>query len=301
MKYCPTCRSQYTDETLRYCLQDGATLVEQFGADTPTVAFAENETVASRKGAAADSEVTSWRSEEATQVAAAKPARAGLPTGPLAALVAVAAVLVFAVIAGGIGLWLYLAKGRTVDTASNNANMNTNGSNLGNSSTYLPTPSPALTATPTTANANIPFPASTPSPVSTPTIPPVSTDSATQEVSQKIYGWKSMVESRNLDAYMGNYADTVDYYRSPGSSRSFVRNDKARAFRLYSSMRINISNMRISVDESGARATAVFDKEWDFRGSRTSSGKVQTQLTLRNFGGTWLITGERDLRVYYTR
>src|SRR5215211_8956697 len=43
MKYCPACRSQYSDDTLRFCLQDGATLddteVKQSGIDT--VAFSD--------------------------------------------------------------------------------------------------------------------------------------------------------------------------------------------------------------------------------------------------------------------
>jgi hypothetical protein len=110
-----------------------------------------------------------------------------------------------------------------------------------------------------------------------------------------------MAEAQNLDSYMGNYADTVDYYSHAGASRSYVRNDKARAFGLYDTMTVNLTNMNVSVDESGNTATATFDKEWDFQGPRNSSGKVQTQLRLRNVDGRWLIMGERDLKVYYTR
>lgn len=36
MKQCPTCRTTYTDETLRYCLADGGTLID-LGGDVETV------------------------------------------------------------------------------------------------------------------------------------------------------------------------------------------------------------------------------------------------------------------------
>ena len=98
---------------------------------------------------------------------------------------------------------------------------------------------------------------------------------------------------------MENYARTVDYYNRPGASRSDVRTDKARAFGTYDSIRMNIGDLNISVEKTGEHATAEFDKEWDFRGERNSSGKVRSQLRLRWEGEKWLIVGERDLRVYY--
>jgi len=129
---------------------------------------------------------------------------------------------------------------------------------------------------------------------------PVDKETARREVSESINNWRSLGEARDLDSYMSNYADRVDYYNRSGVTRGAVRSDKARAFGLYSSMNYTLSNMNVSVDDSGTRATAEFDKEWDFRGSRPSSGKVRSQLRLRNEGGRWLITGERDLKVYYT-
>jgi len=288
MRICPTCRTQYTDDTLRYCLQDGAALVEQLQSDTPTVAFKkEHETVEASAKTSSRSGVTTSSDEELTRVAAAKK-NSGRPSGLWMALVATLGVVFVVVLAGALGIWLYLKEGGTVPTSSNNANVNVNGSLSGNSGTNPPTP--------------IPFPSNTPTPVPLPTpTPQVNSEEARKEVSQTIYGWKSMAESKNLDAYMGNYADTVDYYNHSGASRSYVRSDKARAFEMYDSISVDLSNMNVSVDESGNKATATFDKEWDFQGSRNSSGKVQTQLKLRNVNGRWLIVGERDLRVYYTR
>ncbi len=58
--------------------------------------------------------------------------------------------------------------------------------------------------------------------------------------------------------------------------------------------------MKVTPDASGEKATAVFDKEWNFEGAeKYSAGKVQQQLTLGKIGGRWLITGEKDLKTYY--
>jgi hypothetical protein len=100
---------------------------------------------------------------------------------------------------------------------------------------------------------------------------------------------------------MSGYAPTVDYYRRRGASAQFVRADKARAFNRYTSMRVNISNLDVSIDPAGEGATATFDKEWTFSGGGTNTGKVRSELRFRLIGGRWLITGERDVRVYYTR
>ncbi len=300
MRYCPTCRTQYTDDTLRFCLQDGATLVEQLASDTPTVAFTESETVARSAGAKTqDSQVTSWRGEEVTRVAASQPPKR---TGLALPIIAGAAVLLFLFFAATIGIWLYVTRGRVVSTDEIAAgNKNANVSNFGNSSSYGATPYPSPSVGPTIIITPTPFVNNGSTLQPTPTAPPFPPDRPQQPVPQFINGWKSMAEARNLDAYMGNYADTVDYYRKSGASRGFVRADKARAFGMYNSMRVNISNLSFDVSADGRTATAVFDKEWDFRGGRNSSGKVQSQLKLRNENGRWLITGERDLRVYYTR
>ncbi|HMS42595.1 MAG TPA: hypothetical protein PKE69_20365 [Pyrinomonadaceae bacterium] len=50
MKYCPRCQNTYTDESLQFCLQDGAVLLGS--ADNlpmPTVDFSERETVVRQK------------------------------------------------------------------------------------------------------------------------------------------------------------------------------------------------------------------------------------------------------------
>jgi len=107
--------------------------------------------------------------------------------------------------------------------------------------------------------------------------------------------------SRDLDAHMSYYADTLDtYYMKSQVSASVVRADRAQAYSTYSSLDIDLSNVEITPDSTGERATAIFDKTWDFEGDeKSTSGSVQQKLWLAKIGGRWRITGEKDLQVYY--
>ena len=56
MKTCPSCRSTYTDETLRFCLQDGTELIGGNSGDYPTQVLPEMETVVRRDPATTDAQ-----------------------------------------------------------------------------------------------------------------------------------------------------------------------------------------------------------------------------------------------------
>jgi hypothetical protein len=52
MKYCPNCQTRYTDNTLRFCLQDGAPLAESVDENfAPTVSYGENVQLIARRNA----------------------------------------------------------------------------------------------------------------------------------------------------------------------------------------------------------------------------------------------------------
>jgi ketosteroid isomerase-like protein len=133
---------------------------------------------------------------------------------------------------------------------------------------------------------------------------PASSDPAAvrREVASVVQGWAASLRGRDLDAHMGYYADTLDtYYAKQNAPASQVRSDRSRAFALYNKMDVTISNLQIAPDPAGGRATATFDKSWDFESdTRHATGSVRQQLTLTNVGGRWLITGEKELQVYYT-
>ena len=298
MKTCPSCQTQYTDDTLRFCLQDGMPLGGLTATQQQTVSLAgqEIETADRADIPPPESEVTQWKQKsEVTRVSATlPPPSSGSKTAIAVAVTAIAMALLFGVV--GIGAWIYFKRpgGDTVKNASNgNVNQNVvTPRNINVNGLSIPTPSP--TATAANNNSFLP-PRSTPTPT-----PQIDKQQASRDISQQIYSWKSLAESGDLNSYMRKYAGTVDYYRKRGASVDFVRRDKQRAFDRFSSISVTISNMNVAVGDSGETATATFDKEWVFQGSRTSTGKVQQQMQFRKINGEWLITGERDVKVYYT-
>jgi len=274
MKICPTCNTQYTDDTLSYCFNDGTPLVVAYSTDVPAAVPVETETVVRGRQ-------PQLQTAERTQVLAPS-ARRGANTLVAVVLTAGAMLLLF-----GIAAWWYLNKGQT-EVAVNTSNKSNTANRVSNPPpTPTPKVSPSPTKTPADPAGNVPAPAD---------------DSQMRgEVRQTLDDWKSQAEALELDSYMDHYADTVDYYKKNGASLAFVRSDKERAFSRYDSIRVDLSNMSITTDSSKHTVTVIFDKEWDFEGDGNSSGKVQQMMRLRKIDGQWLITAEKDLRVYYTR
>jgi ketosteroid isomerase-like protein len=196
-------------------------------------------------------------------------------------LVVAATALVTVVVLGltGLGIWLATRGGRPETSRVNNARPENS-----------------------TINANTrPIASPTPSPSATPTVSPTQNiDKAriTKDVRDQIDSWVDNTESFDADALMHNYADRVDYFRTGSATKQQIWEDKQRAFEKFDTIRFDISNVKIDVDPSGDTATAEFDKAWVFEGETTSKGKVRSQLRFRNFGGRWLITSEKDLKVY---
>src|SRR4051812_49063554 len=115
MRYCPTCRTQYTDDTLRFCLQDGSMLVESIEGEAPAALSDETPTVVRRPRP----QVTVPQSEPVTQATIRNPnSRRRLVMLPLVAIVAI---LIVGLLVGAIGVWFYLNSGSGV--AANSANL----------------------------------------------------------------------------------------------------------------------------------------------------------------------------------
>jgi hypothetical protein len=301
MKYCPNCQTTYTDDTLRFCLQDGTQLAEVSDASTdmPTVAFDDSATLVSRKPPqqvvrinVPEPEPQNWepteqpRINEQPQIVVTPPVETKKSN---TALTILATVLGMLALFGIAGAW-FLLKNRKSDVAVVNVNtavnrpLNSNSANIQilNTNTTKPTASPT----------------DTPSPK--PTLDPEEAKVVADDVEDAVDTWKSSSENLDLDGNLDQYADSVDYYTTGRVNRARVRADKQRAFDQYDSINFNISNMKVTPDASGEKAIAVFDKEWRFEGeNKYSSGKVQQQLTLGKIDGRWLITGERDLKTYY--
>jgi hypothetical protein len=114
-------------------------------------------------------------------------------------------------------------------------------------------------------------------------------------------GWAASIERKDIDAHMRYYLDTLEkYYNLTYVSSSKVRDDRTRAFGKYQTLQVGLSNFNIQFDSSGQRVTALFDKNFDFRGERFYSGTVQNRMTLLRVGGEWRIIGEEELKIYNT-
>jgi len=209
------------------------------------------------------------------------------PKSNTATAVLVTALVMLLLFGAGLGAWLVVGnRGKTppgnrdfppqaTKTPANTINTNKS-----------PTPSPS--ASPTASVE--------PSIMRTPP-PEDNAEEIKSEVLSRMNAWKSSMESGSLDSVMGNYADRMDYYYGAGSvSSAYVRNNKKRAFEIYDSFRVNMTGMQITPDASGQKATIVFNKSWAFTGSeKDNKGTVRAQFQATKIGGSWYITGEKDL------
>lgn len=284
MMICPSCNARYDDDTLKFCLQDGTPLVPGPVTEAPTVAFGDIETVVSprRGGGQASGGWDPGRS--APFMPPPAPARKS-NTALTVILTALGMLIIFGIV--GAGAWIYF-NGRKDEKPQNNSL-----TSLGTSDNGTPNSKPNTRISP-------PPPANGWSNTSPTPAEPVNAEEVKKEVAKAIYTWKSTAESHDLDSYMGNYADTVDYYRKKGASRAFVRSDKQKAFDQFDSIQVEITNVTVTPGPTGQEASAVYDKEWEFEGNRRSKGKVRQEMRFRKVNGEWLITAERDLKVYYT-
>ncbi len=305
MKYCPNCQTTYTDDALRFCLQDGTPLAEVSGADTvmPTVSFDDAETIVSRKPPqqvvpinTPETQTQNWERGEQTRVVA-PPIEIRKSNTALTVLATVLGVFVFLGFAG-IGAWFLLKSRRTevvavnVNTAPTNHATNLNSTNLNSAANIQNLNSNSNKSTPTTSPSATPVPS--------PTLSSNEAKAITKDVKNAVDDWKNSSENLDLDGNLEQYADSVDYYTAGRVNREKVRADKQRAFDQFDSINFDISNVKITPDDSGEKAIAVFDKKWKFEGDeKYSAGKVQQQLTFSKIGGRWLISGEKDLKVYY--
>lgn len=334
MKHCPNCQTTYTDETLKFCLQDGTPLVEASDSPMDTVSFGDEETVITTRQVervervepihvpvrqspppqqyeqqqipspqTVQPQIVQPQIRRQTELPPVIETHREIPksrTGSTVALTILGTLLLLGLLGGA---WMFMRNRETevavnVNTAPPPAvNRPVNVNSAANQTINQPSNQ--------TLNANIgsvsPTPiAATPTPIAKPTLNPEQANVVTEDVQNAVDDWKGSTEDLDIDAHLSQYANTVDYYRAGRIGLAQVRADKQRAYNQYNSVKLDISNMKVTPDESGNKATAIFDKEWNFEGDRkSSSGKVQQQLTLSKIGGRWLITGEKDVKVYY--
>jgi serine/threonine protein kinase len=141
---------------------------------------------------------------------------------------------------------------------------------------------------------------SPPQPAETATLSKAELVAIQRQVAATLDGWATSMENRDLKTHLNFYAPKVDiYYLKRGVNRDYVRDDRARALVVYDNLKFQFSNVNVRVtDKAGRHADATFDKRWDFKGQRNSSGSVREIVWLEKSSGRWRITGERDWKVH---
>jgi ketosteroid isomerase-like protein len=149
---------------------------------------------------------------------------------------------------------------------------------------------------PVNSNANTSVATATPQ-----ASPSVDVAAAQKEIQSVLNAWAAAVRQRNLDEHMKYYAGTLDvYYNATNVSRDRVRDEREAAFSKYTSMDMQVSNLTIQVEPQGTRATATFDKTFEFSNDeKTFSGSGLNRFWFTKTGGLWRITGEKELKNYY--
>ncbi len=299
MKHCPKCQTEYTDETLQFCLQDGTPLVQDSMANSQSSYDTDAETLVVPKRvepirfdlpSSYKTNQTNQNAWETSQPLIVEREAKKSNTAMTVALTFLGTVLLLSL--GAVGTWLYLRDNNKKQVAVNISNAVTPNRPLPN----------ANNANNQNQNANLATPAPSQTPTVKPTINPEQAKKINGAVKDVIDNWKDASENLDITGNLSNYADTVDYYNAGKVNISKVRADRERAFSDYDSIEINIDNLRVIPDATGEKATAIFDKEWNFEGAeKTSKGKVQQQLTLDRINGKWLISGEKDLKLYYKK
>lgn len=165
--------------------------------------------------------------------------------------------------------------------------------------------SSTMTPSPPNTSSRLPEPGSTPFAKTSPSpkqpAPAPNDTQAVNEVIDTLNGWAAATRARDLDSHMSYYAETLDtYFLKHAVSSSYVRGSKSPAFTRYHTLDVQIRNIQVNPDPSGMRATAIFDKTYRFEGGKVLSGSVQQLVWLSKASGRWQITGEKDLRVYFT-
>lgn len=298
MKRCPNCQTTYADDSLQFCLEDGTPLAQISNQNSADYFNTESETVVSPKRVEpirfeppSSYQTNDANRQQSETVVIEKRETKKSNTAAIVTLSVLGTILLLGL--GGLGAWLYFSNKKTQvavgvnnNTTQPNRSPNANAANNQNTNTNLAAPSPSPTATPTAQ----------------PTLKPEVAKAITTDVQDVVDDWKNSTENGDLDAHISQYADTVDYYKAGRVNVSRVRADRDRAFAAYHTISINLSNVKVTPDASGEKATVVLDKEWNFEGEQKfSTGKVQQQLTLGKINGRWLITGEKDLKIYYTQ
>jgi ketosteroid isomerase-like protein len=286
MKHCPACRSVYTDDTLSFCLQDGTPLEGDLNQSSiDTVAFSNPVTAEKlfnteqvRNIRQSERPRTHAWNEPPRSILRNPPARKRSNKLAYAVIIGVPSLLLCA--AAGVGGWLYKENQKQQHTAKKVESETVQ--------RQVPDTSGEQPAADSVKAQHISD------------SQPTETESAKKAIVDTIDAWKQAGESRDAKAYADLYAPKADYLGNADATPVFIRKEIAKTFELYDEVEIELTNLKIAIDESHNTATAVFDKEWSFEAKdKLVDGKAHFKLHLQSIDGTWKIVAETKIRDYF--
>lgn len=178
--------------------------------------------------------------------------------------------------------------------SSGNKNGNSTPGKQAESSPSINAPSPGntrATPTPTISRSSTPLPTQA---------PPPNTSPARQAVLDTLEAWAAAIRAHDLNTHMSYFADRVDpYYLEHDVSSTHIRASLQPAYDRYYRLDVQLSNIGVSIEPDGTKATVTFDKTYSFKGDKVMAGSVKEMIWLSMTTGRWRITGVRDLQVYY--
>lgn len=116
---------------------------------------------------------------------------------------------------------------------------------------------------------------------------------------ESLASWIEATNARDIERQMGFYTPRLKaFYLTRDVPRSFVRAEKARAFRTAKLIDIRAEEPEIIFRDGGSTAVMRFRKRYRIDdGPRSRRGEVVQELRWLRTGGGWKITSERDVRV----
>lgn len=272
MKYCPQCQSQYSDEAMMFCLQDGTTLVSAVKQSTiETIAFSNPLTVEKIQ----QTEEMRVQLPFQNQQNISPPSVENKKSLRLFWTVGLPTLVVFGAV--GLGGVFYLNKQSSNEKvfAANSIDKKVS-ANISSAETVAENPKQTQPAA-------------------------AEKEDPKEEISEFINAWKKAYESRNLAEFTSKYAEKVDYLESGETSLKEIHSETQKTFTDYKEIEITISNLRLAMDSEADKATAVFDKEWTYETEKDlKEGKAHVKLQFEKISGEWKIVSEKTLKTYYT-
>lgn len=283
MKYCPSCLNQYTDLTLKFCLQDGTPLsaAPQKQSTIDTVAFSHPVTV-QKMTPTADLRIEQPVYNRTQQNFRPEPEKKKSSKG-LIAVAIIFPILTLGVVGGGAG-WIYFSRQQAAAQKQE---------------TDVAAAENATSAEPAQIKPPVPETLK-PEEAKSDETPPVDAEAVKGEIKNLVERWKDLTEGHNAEKLSEMYGEKVEYMGKAGVSSSEIKSNLQKTFDAYSEIDIEITNMMVAVDAQGSSATALFDKEWSYEANpKLTEGKAHTKLHLQRAGKDWKIVTEKQLKVYY--